>query len=132
MASSEEEQGLLAAAAPHLKLLIIAALDTGMRRGQMLSLTWADTDARSGWIRLRGTTTKSGKTRWVPIPTVRLQAVLDYLRLDAAGSARRLRRWSSATPSESRSLDFAVAWQAAILRALRRQANTSGREGSAS
>ena len=39
---------------------------------------WADVDARPGWIRLRGETTKSGRTRWVPVDTLRLQAVLGY------------------------------------------------------
>ena len=43
---------LLAAASDHLKPLNIAALDTGMRRGEMLLLTSADVDARPGWLRL--------------------------------------------------------------------------------
>jgi len=82
--SADEEQRLLATAAPHLKLMITAALYSGMRRGEMLALTWADVTDRAGWIRLRGDTTKSGKTRWVPIhPNV--QAVLDFLRTDANG-----------------------------------------------
>ncbi len=78
----------MAVAADHLKPIIITALDTGMRRGEMLALTWADVDARPGWLRLRGETTKSGKTRWVPVATTRLQAVLDFLRLDAAGNEK--------------------------------------------
>ena len=52
----------------------------------MLALTWADVDARPGWLRLRGETTKSGKTRWVPVATLRLKAVLDYLRQEADGT----------------------------------------------
>lgn len=30
------------ATAPHLRLMIIVALDSGARRGEMLDLTWAD------------------------------------------------------------------------------------------
>ena len=58
----------------------------GLRRGEMLALTWADVDARPGWLRLRGETTESGKTRWVPVATLRLKAVLDYLRQEADGT----------------------------------------------
>ena len=36
----------------------------------------------------RGDTTKSGRTRFVPIATARLRAVLDFLRLDAAGEQK--------------------------------------------
>ncbi len=65
--SPEEEERLLSAAPPHLRSMIIAALDTGMRRG---------------------TTTKSKKTRVVPISTLRLEAVLKWLRIDAAGDEK--------------------------------------------
>ena len=86
--SLEEEQKLLEVAAEHIRPMLIAALDCGLRRGEMLEVTWADVDARPGWLRLRGETTKSGRTRWVPIGTTRLQAVLEYLRLDADGEKK--------------------------------------------
>ena len=56
-----EEKALLEVAAPHLQPLIIIALDAGLRRGEMLAMTWADVDSRPRWLRLRGETTKSGK-----------------------------------------------------------------------
>ena len=37
-----------------------------MRRGEMLALTWNDVTEHAGRIRLRGVTTKSAKTRYVP------------------------------------------------------------------
>jgi integrase len=86
--SPELEAKLLDAAAPLLRPMIIAALDTGMRRGEMLALTWADVDQRPGRLRLRGTTTKSGKTRWIPDRTVRLQGVLAFVRIEAAGQSK--------------------------------------------
>jgi site-specific recombinase XerD len=83
--SGDDEKALLDAAPSFLRNLIVAALDTGMRRGEMLQCSIADLDARPGWIRLRGTTTKSAKTRYVPVATDRLRQVLDWQRLDAAG-----------------------------------------------
>src|SRR6185436_8247294 len=81
--AADEEQRILAHCPAPLRSLVIVALDTGLRRGEMLALTWADVDARPGWLRMRGTTTKSGKTRFVPISTDRLRGVLAFLRLDA-------------------------------------------------
>jgi integrase len=65
--SEDEEARLLAAAPPFLRSMIITALDTGMRRGEMLALLWADIDLDRGLIVLRGATTKSGRTRRVPL-----------------------------------------------------------------
>jgi integrase len=86
--SKEEEQQLFEHAPDYLRPLLVLALDAGLRRGEMLALTWADIDARPGWLRLRGETTKSGKTRWVPVGTLRLKAVLDFLREEADGSRK--------------------------------------------
>jgi len=63
--------------------MIIAALDTGMRRGEMLALRFGDIDWTRRMITLRGATTKSRRTRLVPIGTARLLAVLEWLRLDS-------------------------------------------------
>ncbi len=115
---TEEEEGkLLSVAAPMLRSVIIAALDTGMRRGEMLALRFADIDFGRLLITLRGSTTKSGKTRFVPIPTERLRAVLEWLRLDAAGQEK---------PDEARVFSdevgdpvgsFRRAWMTAVLKA---------------
>ncbi len=78
--SAEEETRLLEHAHPTLRLLIVLALDTGMRRGEMLALRVGDVDLDVGVIRLRGATTKSAETRDVPILTERLRGVLAWLR----------------------------------------------------
>jgi integrase len=83
--SEEEEGALLTVASPHLRSMIIAALDTGMRRGEMLALRFADIDWKRRMITLRGATTKSRRTRMMPIGTARLLAVLEWLRLDSEG-----------------------------------------------
>ena len=80
--TDDEEGRLLAAASPLLRSMIVTALDTGLRRGEMLALRWSDVDLNRGLLTLRGSTTKSGRTRHVPISTARLRAVLEWLRLD--------------------------------------------------
>jgi integrase len=84
--SDSEEDTLLSHASPLVRALIILALDTGVRRGEMLEITVRDVILDRSEIVLRGTTTKSGKTRTVPISTVRLRAVVEWFLSDAAGS----------------------------------------------
>jgi integrase len=86
--SEDEEAALLAVASPHLRSMLIAALDTGMRRGEMLALRFGDIDWKRRLIVLRGVTTKSRRTRVIPIGTSRLFAVLEWLRLDCAGALK--------------------------------------------
>ncbi len=115
--SREEEQRLLQAAPEYLRPLIVTALDAGLRRGEMLALTWVDVDARPGWLRLRGETTKSGRTRWVPVATSRLAGTLEFLRLDQDGG-RRAGDASVFANERGESLQFPqAAWQSTILRA---------------
>ena len=61
--SLADEEKLLAVAKPHVKALIIAALDTGMRRGEILSLRWLDVDLSQN--RLYLPQTKNGEGRIV-------------------------------------------------------------------
>ena len=49
-----EEQALLGAAGQWLQRLIIAALETGCRRGELLSLQWQDVSLSRGEIMLEG------------------------------------------------------------------------------
>lgn len=64
-----EEQRLLDAARqchnPHVAPLIAFAIETGMRRGEMLSMRWADVELPRSIVTLSAT--KSGHPRWVPL-----------------------------------------------------------------
>jgi integrase len=51
----------------HLRPLVIAALDTGCRKGELLSLEWKDIDLEHRVIRIRAMTTKTLTERIVPI-----------------------------------------------------------------
>ncbi|MGH9574553.1 MAG: tyrosine-type recombinase/integrase, partial [Candidatus Acidiferrales bacterium] len=71
--SHEEETKLLAACdeselryrAPHLKSIILIALYTGLRRGEILRLKWADIDFNDNVLIVRKSKTTSGKGRRV-------------------------------------------------------------------
>ncbi len=74
----QEEAALLNAANPRLRALIVLALDTGMRRGEMLKLHCGDVDFVANNLTLRAITTKDTKTRIIPI-TARVKSTLEWL-----------------------------------------------------
>jgi integrase len=63
----------------HLKPLIIAALDTAMRRGELLKLRWRDLDFMDGVITITAMNSKTARARRVAM-TPRLRAELERLR----------------------------------------------------
>lgn len=63
--SIEECKALIDASGNHLRPIIITALNTGMRRGEILNLQWNNVDLRHGFILLD--TTKNGDRREIPI-----------------------------------------------------------------
>ena len=79
--SKEECQKLINACEPHLQPIIIAALNTGMRKGEILNLKWENIDLRNGFILLE--ITKNGDRRELPVNNT-LRACLQSLqrRLD--------------------------------------------------
>lgn len=63
--SVKEEERLLQHSAEHLKPIILTALNTGMRRGEILRLNWSQIDLSTNRIQVENT--KSGKNRIVKI-----------------------------------------------------------------
>lgn len=63
----------------HLKAIIIAALDTGMRKGELLRLRWKDVDTDNREIIIRAMNTKTMRERTVPM-TTRLYSELRRMR----------------------------------------------------
>jgi integrase len=79
-----EEAALIAAAPPRLQRVIIGALETGCRLGELLKLTWGDVDLERRQVTIRGEHAKDGETRTLPLSS-RLRAVVEMTRFDPAG-----------------------------------------------
>jgi integrase len=79
-----EENAILAGANPRLYRLIVAALETGCRQGELLTLRWQEVSLDRRELRVLAHTAKDDKDRILPI-SARLLAVLEMARHDPAG-----------------------------------------------
>lgn len=109
--SPDEEQRLMTSANATVRQLIVAALDTGMRRGELLSLRFGDIDWSEQVIHIRAEVSKSKKARTVPIATTRLRTLLEFLRIgpdnrEKAGDAFVFTRGDDASLKS-----FRTAWE---------------------
>ena len=80
----DEEKKLLASAGPWLQRLIIAALETGCRLGELLSLLWGDVNLKRRELVVRAENAKDGESRTIPI-SGRLKAVLEMAQVGPDG-----------------------------------------------
>lgn len=62
----------------HLRTLIIAALDTACRRGELFKLRWSDVDLKNRILTIKAENSKTAKRRTIGI-TLRLQEELERL-----------------------------------------------------
>lgn len=53
--------------ADHLEPLVLLAMNTGMRKGELLSLRWENVDLSNGVVTVKAENAKSGKTRHIPL-----------------------------------------------------------------
>ncbi|NIP31546.1 MAG: tyrosine-type recombinase/integrase [Candidatus Dadabacteria bacterium] len=83
--SLEEEKRLIESSSNHLRPIIITALNTGMRRGEILGLRWNDVDLDNNLITITQTNSKSKRQRKVPINSV-LRKQLAKLKLKSGGN----------------------------------------------
>jgi len=72
--TDEEELRLLSESPPYLKSILITALNTGMRRGEIFNLKWDQVDFKQRIIKV--TNTKNGKNRIIPINDLLLQELI--------------------------------------------------------
>ncbi len=79
-----DERRLLGAASVRLLRVIIAAIETCCRRGELLSLQWREVNLVRGELTIRAYHAKDAETRVLPI-SARLAAVLEMARTDPAG-----------------------------------------------
>jgi integrase len=106
--SFQEEQLLLTScefeARRHIRPIVITAIDTAMRKGELLKLRWTDIDFRQGKITIQATNSKTEKKRIVGM-TGRVRSELERLE-DLSPKGNTLvfginsdfkRAWKSAT-----------------------------------
>lgn len=88
--NAEEAQRLLEAAkGDRLEALLVLALTTGMRQGELLGLQWEDVDLKTGTVYIRRTLlelkgkltlgeTKSGRNRRVDLPDIAVETLREH------------------------------------------------------
>lgn len=70
---------------PHLKAIILLGLDSGLRRGEILTLDWKDINFDAGIIKILGTHTKTQKTRSVPMTNRTKAELISLANFDSSG-----------------------------------------------
>ncbi len=111
-----EEERLLRTAGSHLQALIIAALETCCREGELLSLRWCDVSLARGEMVVRAEHAKDREQRILPIST-RLRHVLDMRRKDPDGKPLSPAAHVFGDEIGRRVGSVKRAWQTAVLRA---------------
>jgi integrase len=111
-----EEENLLRVAASHLQALIIAALETCCREGELLGLQWGDVSLTRGEIVLRAEETKDRETRIIPVSR-RLRAILEMRRYDPQGRPFPASAHVFGNQIGRRVRSVKRAWQTAVLKA---------------
>jgi integrase len=74
----EEISRLLENSSEHLKPILILALNTGMRKGEILNLKWRDIDIKRGIIHLYDT--KNGEAREIPMNEITQKTIIGVLK----------------------------------------------------
>jgi integrase len=71
----------------HLTTVTLLALNTGLRRGELLALTWGDLDLVGAMLTVRGSAAKSGVTRHVPLNGEAVRVLTEWRSAGAAAAA---------------------------------------------
>ena len=109
--SPDEERALLTHAGPQMQLILITALDSGLRRAEILSLACGDIETDQHVIHVRPEHAKSKKARVVPMGTSRLQAVVAWLLTDGDGQQRPPEAPLFAKAGDTSMKSFRTAWE---------------------
>lgn len=74
-----EEARLLEACSSRMRNIVLFALHTGFRRGEIVSLEWSSVDLNRGFIRVEASKAKNSTSRTVPVNAV-VREVLEELK----------------------------------------------------
>ena len=113
----EEEALLLPAASSHLRSIVIVALDTGMRRGEILNQRWDDVDFARRLLYVTHSKTPEGEAREIPL-SARVFTLLSAMRKDTGllFTFAPERRKENAVLEEKAIYSLKTGWKAAIRR----------------
>jgi integrase len=112
----DEGLRLLAACSPHLRDVVTAALETGCRKQELLSLQWTQVHWERNELFLPSTKTKTKRPRRIPISEA-LHGVLMRRRSRANGEAYAALDYVFGHADGSRVRDVKTAWRASCRRA---------------
>lgn len=97
---------------PHLSLVLLCAVRTGLRMGEVIGLQWSDVDFHGGFIEVRRgivrrevTTTKNHKIRRVhlsPQLQAELQRMKEIRQLEAMDEGQEMAPWVFLSPGKRR------------------------------
>ena len=90
----------------HLTAAVLLSMNTGIRRGELLALRWANVDMKGRQLTIEGATAKAGQTRHIPLNDEALEV---------------LRHWKEQAPAGERlfpiDTGFKTAWSKLLERA---------------
>ncbi len=116
--SDAEREALLRACkqseTPELYTIVLIAITTGARRGEIMNLRWRDVDLARKTLTLRET--KNSETRSVPLVGPALEAMKDYSKVRPINDMALVFPGRS-TKTQDKPLAFERAWRTAITRA---------------
>jgi integrase len=81
---------ILDACSSKFRLPLITIEQGALREGEAVSLTWGDVDAAGQRLRLRRSTTKRDKTRWISLPEWLMDAIEETCPLEDRTPERRV------------------------------------------
>lgn len=114
--SREEEDRLLETSIAHLKSILIVALNTGMRLGEILSLNWGQVDFEKKMIRVEKT--KSGEIRYINMNTT-LKEELKRIRAEGESTVYTFTNSKTGKPFTTVKTAFKAACRRAGIKGLR-------------
>jgi integrase len=69
----------------YLRAMVIVSLNTGLRRGELFGLAWENVDLKQNVLTVAATTSKTNRTRHVPINATARAALKDWQPKQASG-----------------------------------------------
>jgi integrase len=109
-----EEEALLKVAPLRLYRLILAALETGCRAGELTSLQWRNVDLEKREITVLAEKSKTATSRTIPI-SARLLAVLQLAKLDPDGQDLPAEKYVFGDEVGDQVKTYKKAWETAVL-----------------